>query len=67
VKALALVCGPRKGQTTDRLTDAVLSGLSDAGCVTEKFYLYDLRIDPCLGCYKCKDNHLRNKPFALLA
>ncbi|MGE5307465.1 MAG: flavodoxin family protein [Deltaproteobacteria bacterium] len=54
MKALGLVGGPRKGQTTDSMTDAVLKGLLDKGCQIEKVYLYDLNISPCRSCYKCK-------------
>ncbi len=70
VKALALVGGPRKGQATDSLTDAVLRGLTDAGARAEKFYLYDLDIKPCRGCGKCRELgrcEIEDDDFARLA
>ncbi len=58
MKALAIVAGPRKQQVTDSLTDEVIKGLKERNIYTEKVYLYDLDIKPCLGCYKCKKNKI---------
>ncbi|MDP8253344.1 MAG: flavodoxin family protein [Candidatus Kaelpia aquatica] len=53
MKALALIAGPRKGQATDSITDAVLRGINERQIETEKIYLHDLDIRPCLGCSNC--------------
>ena len=36
MKALALIAGPRKGQVTDHIADAVLKGISEQQIETEK-------------------------------
>ncbi|MFH1442181.1 MAG: flavodoxin family protein [Candidatus Omnitrophota bacterium] len=56
MKGLAIVGGPRKGQVTDRLVDAVLQGMKDKGIEVEKIYLYDFNIKPCNACLACKDS-----------
>jgi len=55
MKALGILGGPRKGHTTDHLLDSALQGLKDRGAETEKIYLYDLNIKPCLSCLACSD------------
>jgi hypothetical protein len=55
MKALGIFGGPRKGKVTDHLLDEVLRGLKDAGAEAEKVCLYDLKINPCLACYGCRD------------
>ena len=51
---LALIGSPRRGGNTDILADQVLSGCRDNGHTTEKVYLYDYEISPCLDCRHCK-------------
>ncbi|MDP8234717.1 MAG: hypothetical protein P9M06_08005 [Candidatus Saelkia tenebricola] len=42
MKALVILAGPRKGQVTDNILDAVLrGGVKDRGIEIEKMYLYD--------------------------
>ncbi len=53
MKALGILAGPRKGQVSDNIVDAVLRGLKDRGVEIEKIYLYDLDIKPCRGCMHC--------------
>ncbi|MGE5188051.1 MAG: flavodoxin family protein [Betaproteobacteria bacterium] len=58
MKVLGLVASPRKGSNTDLLVDAVLRGASSTGHLTEKIYLYDVDIKPCIDCRTCKKaNH----------
>jgi multimeric flavodoxin WrbA len=54
VKVLGLVGSPRKESNTDLLVTAVLYGAGAAGAETEKVYLYDLNILPCVDCRGCK-------------
>lgn len=51
---IGLVGSPRKGSNTDLLVDSVLDGAGTSGHTTEKLYLYDLDIEPCLDCKACK-------------
>jgi multimeric flavodoxin WrbA len=58
VKVLGLVGSPRKGGNTDLLVNAVLYGAGSSGNLTEKVYLYNLNILPCVDCRGCKKgNH----------
>ena len=51
---LGISGSPRRGQTTDRLVQEVLSA---TGCDTEFISLSGKRIGPCIGCLGCvKDN-----------
>jgi multimeric flavodoxin WrbA len=54
MKILALIGSPRKGSNTDILVDRVLQGAQSCGHATEKIYLYDYQIMPCLDCRRCK-------------
>ena len=54
MKVLGLVASPRKRSNTDLLLDAVLAGASSTGHSTEKIYLYDVDIKPCIDCRICK-------------
>lgn len=55
MKCLGILASPRKGHATDMMIDAVLAGLRDSGCQTEKVSLYDYNIKPCTGCCACQD------------
>jgi multimeric flavodoxin WrbA len=46
MKAVILIGSPRKDGNTDRLAEAFLAGLADAGGEGEKIYLDDLNIRP---------------------
>jgi multimeric flavodoxin WrbA len=54
MKILALIGSPRIGSNTDILLDWVLQGAQSSGHATEKIYLYDYQISPCLDCRRCK-------------
>jgi multimeric flavodoxin WrbA len=54
MKILALVGSPRKGSNTDTLVDQILKGSEVKGHVSEKFYLYDYKISPCIHCDNCQ-------------
>ena len=44
---------PRKGGNTDILIDKVINGAQAAGHLSEKLYLYDLTLLPCIDCRNC--------------
>jgi multimeric flavodoxin WrbA len=48
MKILALIGSPRIGRNTDILVDRVLQGAKSCGHATEKIYIYDYQISPCL-------------------
>ena len=54
MKVIVLVGSPRRGGNTDLLVDKVLEGAAASGSETEKVYLYDLEIKPCVDCRACK-------------
>lgn len=54
MKILALIGSPRRGGNTDLLVDQVLRGCSSRGDGTEKLRLYDIEIEACLDCRRCK-------------
>lgn len=53
IKALGIVGSPRLKGNTDALVDAVLKGAEEAGAVTEKVILNELKISPCRACNTC--------------
>ncbi len=54
-KVLALMGGPRKGENTDTLLDAVLKGMENEGAKVEKVYLADLDYEGCRACLSCEE------------
>lgn len=58
MKILGLMASPRKGSNTDILVDTVLKGAKTNGHTTEKIYLYDHQIEPCIACYGCTKGDL---------
>ena len=50
-KILAIEGSPRKGGNSDLLCDAFLKGASESGNETEKIYIQDLNLQPCMACY----------------
>ncbi len=54
MKILALVGSPRKGSNTDILVDRILKGCKTNSNKSEKLYLYDYDISPCIDCRHCK-------------
>lgn len=53
-KILAIEGSPRKGGNSDLLCDAFLKGASESGNETEKIYIQDLNLQPCMACYGCR-------------
>jgi multimeric flavodoxin WrbA len=51
---LALIGSPRKKGNTDILIDQILKGSEKKGHLSEKRYLYDYDISPCIDCRACK-------------
>ena len=45
---------PRKGSNTDLVLDQILDGAKQKDHSTEKIYLYDHEISPCIDCRQCK-------------
>ena len=54
MKILAFNSSPRKMKSnTNRILLPFLEGAKEAGADVELVYLYDKKINPCLGCYAC--------------
>jgi len=58
MKILALIGSPRKGSNTDTLVEQILEGAKAKGHISDKLYLYDYEISPCIDCRKCKKGDL---------
>ena len=56
---VGLVGSPRKGSNTDLLISSILNGASTNNHVTEKIYLYDFDIKPCVDCKACKKGNYK--------
>jgi multimeric flavodoxin WrbA len=54
VKILALNGSARKRGNTDILIDQILKGSKKGKHISEKLYLYDYEILPCMDCRDCK-------------
>lgn len=54
MNVLALIGSPRKGSNTDILVDRILRGCRARRHTSEKLYLYDFEISPCIDCRRCK-------------
>ena len=54
MKVLGLVGSPRKKSNTDLLVAEILTGAAENGHYTEKVYLYNIDILPCVDCKVCK-------------
>lgn len=54
MRVLGLVGSPRKEGNTDLLVNRILDGASESNHFTEKVYLYELDIAPCIDCRSCK-------------
>ena len=59
MKVLGLVGSPRKGSNTDLLVSAILEGAGANKHLTEKIYLYDFEIVPCVDCKACKKGNFK--------
>jgi len=65
-KVLGVVGSPRKGANTDTLVEQVLKGAMEEGAKTEKLFLGEMDIKPCMACDACQDTGecLINDDFA---
>ena len=54
MKILALIGSPRSRSNTDTLVEQILKGSETKGHTSEKLYLYDYEISPCIDCRNCK-------------
>jgi multimeric flavodoxin WrbA len=54
MKILSLIGTPRKGSNTELLVDQILKGGKKGKHTSEKLYLYDYEILPCMDCCDCK-------------
>jgi multimeric flavodoxin WrbA len=54
MKILSLIGTPRKESNTDLLVDQILKGSKRGKHTTQKLYLYDYEILPCMDCRDCK-------------
>lgn len=59
MKVLGLIGSPRKNSNTDLLVSRILDGADASNRLTEKLYLYDLDISPCVDCRRCKKGDLK--------
>ncbi len=53
-RILVLAGSPRIKGNTDILSDEFIRGAKEMGNDTEKIYLAQKKIYPCIGCYKCR-------------
>lgn len=54
-KVLAIMGGPRKGHSTEKLLDKFLEGVKDSEDVEiKKVYVRDLDVNHCIGCGYCE-------------
>jgi multimeric flavodoxin WrbA len=53
-QVLALASSPRKGGNSDKLLDACLEPIADAGISFELIRVCDLNISPCINCGGCE-------------
>ncbi len=51
---LGFAGSPRRGGNSEALLDETLAGASEAGAVTEKVFLSNKSILPCISCGKCE-------------
>lgn len=57
MRILALIGNPRKGGNTDRLVEQILTNSRVKGHATEKLFLYDYEIAPCVDCRNCQKSN----------
>ncbi len=50
---LGIYGSPRKGGNTDEMLNAFLAGAAGSGAASERLYVRDLEIQPCIGCGHC--------------
>ncbi|WP_300671859.1 flavodoxin family protein [Desulfoluna sp.] len=55
---LGLSGSPRKNGNSDLLLKEVLKGAKQQGATSEGIYLRDVQFQPCIGCEKCRKDHI---------
>ena len=55
-RILGIIGSPRRNGNTEILVDEILAGAEEAGALTEKIILNEIKITPCQACYLCKDD-----------
>jgi len=56
VKVIGINTSPRKGANTATVVETVLKGAAGKGAETKLVDLRKLKVKPCIGCDKCKEN-----------
>ena len=56
MKVIGINASPRKGANTATLVETVLKGAEGRGAETKLVDLRKLKMKPCIGCDKCKEN-----------
>ena len=54
LKVLCISGSPRGGGNTDVLVGSIFKGIQETGVETEKIFLRDYIIQPCIGCERCR-------------
>lgn len=54
MKACILEGSPRKNGNTMQLTALFIEELQSAGAECREFFLYDMQLEPCVGCCRCQ-------------
>ncbi len=54
-KLVAFMGSPRKNANTDNIVKAIAEGAEAAGAETQIFYLKDMNIGFCIGCFYCRN------------
>jgi multimeric flavodoxin WrbA len=59
MRVIGLVGSPRIDSNTDLLVNAILKGAGISGHTTDKVYLYNVDIGPCVDCKICKKGNYK--------
>jgi len=54
LKVLCISGSPRGGGNTDTLLASFVRGIEETGVETERIFLRDFTIQPCIGCERCR-------------
>ena len=58
LKVLCISGSPRGGGNTDVLLGSIFKGIQETGVETEKIFLRDYIIQPCIGCERCRKDKI---------
>lgn len=56
MKIIGIIASPRKEGNTAWIVNKILEGAKEQGAETQLFYLSDLNIKPCQGCFSCHNS-----------